>query len=397
MSEQGDQPPRKRPEYKVYKSRPKVSDRFRKPDIEGLRGEREKKRPKDGKQGPDGMRTYRSGGGGGAFDRFRRSGGGRDGGGRPWWKWALIGAFGWILISLIAFAISAQIQKGKLDDTGDVLSGGNNMILGKGTILVLGGDQRSDAFSGDKSANDAVPPRADSIMLIRAGGTTFRKLSIPRDSFADIPGFGEQKINAGFALGDAGSDGNTKLMVDTIEKFLDIDINHVIIVDFAGFVDFVDAVGGVEVDLQHKVCGVVAGGRKNGGQSIRLNKGNHTLNGDQALLLSRIRENTCNPRENDIDRAKRQQLILAGIKNRLTDPLRLPINFLKGPLIGWTAPKALISDLGAFTLPQLATAAILGAGGSTTAVLEPSAAGPGGSLVIPEEERRKKVNEFLDG
>jgi LCP family protein required for cell wall assembly len=395
MSEQGEPPPpKKRPEYKVYRSRPKITDRLRrrKPDLEGLRSERQKNRPK----GDDGeMRRYRSGGG--AFDRFRREGGGGKGGGRPWWQWALIGAGVWILISFLAFVISAQIQTTKLDDTGNTLSGGNDMILGKATILVLGGDQRGADFSGDKSASDQAPPRADSIMLIRAGGTTFRKLSIPRDSYAEIPGFGPQKINAGFSLGDAGSDGNTELMIRTVESFLNIDINHVIVVDFTGFVDFINAIGGVEVDLKHKVCGVVAGGRKNGGQSMRLSKGSHTLNGDQALLLSRIRENTCNPAETDIDRAARQQLILAGIKNRLTDPLRAPINFLKGPLIGWTAPKSIISDMGAFTMPQLGLAAIFGAGGSSTNVLVPSGAGPGGSLIISEQERRRKVDQFLNG
>jgi LCP family protein required for cell wall assembly len=397
MSPAGDDPPGKRPDFKVYRSRPKVSDRLKKPDLDGLRSEREKRRADKGKKGPDGMRTYRAGGG--RFDRFRphreRGGGGR--GGRRWLRWVLIGVAGWILISFLAFAISAQIQKGKLDDTGNVLSGGNNMVFGKGTILVLGGDQRSGDFSGDKSASQDSPPRADSIMLLRAGQGKIRKLSIPRDSFAEIPGFGEQKINAGFSLGDAGSDGNTALMVQTVEGFLDIDINHVVIVNFGGFTDFIDAVGGVEVDLKHKVCGVIAGGRKNGGQSMRLSKGTHTLNGDQALLLSRIRENTCNPRENDLDRARRQQDVLAGVKNRLTDPLRLPINFLKGPIIGWTAPKAIISDMGAITLSQVAFDAILGGGGSSTSVLEPSASGPGGSLVISESERRKKVDAFLNG
>jgi LCP family protein required for cell wall assembly len=186
-------------------------------------------------------------------------------------------------------------------------------------------------------------------------------------------------------------------MTQTVEDFLDIDVNHVILVDFEGFADFIDTLGGVEVDLDKRLCGVVSGGRKNGGQSIRLGKGEHTLNGDQALLFSRIRQNTCNPAENDIDRAKRQQQVLAGIKGRLTSPLRLPINFIKGPWIGWRAPKAIISDLGAFTMPELAFAAIIGGGGDETAVLEPSGSSSAGNLIISDEEKRRKVNNFLDG
>ncbi len=394
MAPEGDKKPGGRPDYKVYRSRPKLSDRVKKPDLAGLRSARDKKRAADSDKG--GMRTYKSRGGlGGIRDRLPSFG--RGGGGRAWWKYLLIGIGVWLAISVVAFGISAQIQKSKLPDTGGTLTGGNNMITGKANILVLGGDQRGGDFSGDESANTQAPPRADTIMLLRAGGGAFRKLSIPRDTLAEVPGFGEQKINSAFALGDAGPDGNVELMTQTVEDFLGIDVNHVILVDFEGFADFIDTLGGVEVDLDKRLCGVVAGGRKNGGQSIRLGKGEHTLDGDQALLFSRIRQNTCNPAENDIDRAKRQQQVLAGIKGRLTSPLRLPYNFIKGPLIGWRAPKAIISDLGAFTMPELAFAAIIGGGGDQTAVLEPSGSSSAGNLIISDEEKRRKVNNFLDG
>ena len=49
--------------------------------------------------------------------------------------------------------------------------------------------------------------------------------------------------------------------------------------------------------------------------------------------------------------------MINGIKDRLTDPLRLPYNFIKGPIIGWDAPKAFVSDMGFFTMPQLVLAA----------------------------------------
>ena len=77
-----------------------------------------------------------------------------------------------------------------------------------------------------------------------------------------------------------------------------------------------------------------------------------------------------------------------GIKERLTDPLRLPYNFIKGPIIGWTAPKAFVSDMGFVTLPQLALSTVF-AGSSKPDVLIPSGNGPGGSLEIPESERQR--------
>ena len=108
MTPDDEQRPKGRPDYKVYRSRPRLSDRLRKRDLGSLR---EQGAEKDGPE----MRRYRSGGGGGGFlRRLRRGGGG--GGRRPWWKWVLYACGVWILISILAFMISAQIQTGKLSD-----------------------------------------------------------------------------------------------------------------------------------------------------------------------------------------------------------------------------------------------------------------------------------------
>jgi LCP family protein required for cell wall assembly len=393
MTEEDEQKPKGRPDYKVYRSRPKITDRFKKPDIAGLREEREKKRAKSD---PGGMSTYRSRGGIGGFtDRFRRTGKG-EGGGRPWWKWALCAAGVWILISFISFAISAQIQKGKLsDEAKEALTGGPDVLAGQ-NILILGGDQRGGKVGADEpGADTSAPPRADSIMVLHAGLTSFRKLSIPRDTLADIPGFGPQKINSGFSL-TGKSKGDAGLMVKTVSGFLGIDINHLIIIDFDGFVDFIDTLGGVKVDLPHKVCGEVSGGKGNGGVTIHLSKGEHTLESQKALALARIRKNECNPGETDIERAQRQQLILNGIKGRLTSPVRFPINFIKGPWIGWAAPKALISDMGGFTLPQVAVAAVFGGNGKTE-VLKPTGASSAGNLIVPQSECERAVRRLTGG
>ncbi|MGZ5308183.1 MAG: LCP family protein [Solirubrobacterales bacterium] len=392
MPDEDEQRPKGRPDYKVYRSRPKLSDRVRKPDIGALRKEREKK---GGSTGPDGMRTYRSRSGlGGIVDRFKSRGG--EGGGRPWWKWALIGAGVWILISYIAFAISAQIQKSKLsDETKSALTGGPDLLAGQ-NILLLGGDQRGEQVGNDEpGADQSAPPRADSIMVLHASLTSFRKLSIPRDTQADIPGFGTEKINGAFSI-TGKEKGDAALMIKTVSAFLGIDINHLVIIDFDGFVDFIDTLGGVKVTLPHRVCGSISGGKANGGVTLKLKRGEHTLESQKALALARIRKNECNPGETDIERAQRQQLILNGIKGRLTDPLRFPINFIKGPWIGWAAPKALISDMGGFTLPQVAIAAMFG-GNSKPNVLKPTGASSAGNLIVPQSECNRAVEKLLGG
>ena len=382
MPAEGEQGDRERPEYTVYRSRPGFLSRFRSPSIEGLR--ERMRRPRG--RGP------------------RRRLPQRPPGARPWWRWILYAIGGWILLSFVAFGISAQIQKAKLQDAAKETLGGNPFLLADPqTILVLGTDVRPAEFAsdaeeqpekcvdaagrGDPPPTGCVPYRADTIMLVRAGGGVFRKLSIPRDTYAAIPGVDNEKINAAYSNGGAG------LQIETVEQFLGIDIDHVAIVDFPGFRDFIDAVGGVEVDLDAPVCTEISGGAANGGITLNLKKGENTLDGNDALALARTRENSCGP-SSDLERAKYQQQIISGIKGRLTSPLRLPYNFIKGPIIGWSAPKAIVSDMGAVTMPQLPLAAAIG-GDEKPAVLEPTGPGPLGSLLVPGSECQQAVEKFL--
>ena len=360
--------PGDKPDYKVYKSRPSLRDRLRKPDLAGLRQQRRS---------------------GGLRDRLGKG----EGEKRRWLRWVLIGVCGWILLSFVAFAVSAQIQKGKLsDEAKDALSAGSPVLAGS-NILILGGDQRTGVTGRNEPGNEgAGSPRADTIMVLHASLTSFRKLSIPRDTLAEVPGFGAEKINGAFSL-TGKEKGDAALMIETVQDFLGIDINHVVIVDFEGFADFIDTLGGITVDLPNKVCGDISGGKSQGGVSLKLTPGEHTLESQKALALARLRKNECDPSEDDLDRAARQQLILNGIKGRLTDPLRLPYNFVKGPLIGWNAPKAFVSDMGGIALPQVAIAAIFG-GNDKTNVLQPSGTGPGGSLFISQGECREAVEEL---
>jgi LCP family protein required for cell wall assembly len=381
-----------RPDYKVYRSRPGLLSRLRKPDLGSVRerGPRPGKRPSRGRPSPPTTR-------------------------KPWWRWILIAIGGWLLLSIIVFAISAQIQKSKLADGAKDELGASIPLLAfdPQTILVIGTDAReAGTLDGSETTEECLelgangePPsegcagfRADTLMLVRAGGGAFRKLSIPRDSFAEIPGQSAQKINAAYAFGGA------ELQIQTVEQFLDTEIDHVVIVDFEGFEDFIDAIGGVEVELPDKLCSEVSGGSDAGGFTLNAGPGEVTLGGNEALILARTRTNLCPEKGgssefdsyDDIDRAAAQQEILAGIQRRLTSPLRLPYNFIKGPWIAWTAPRALVTDLGAFTMPQLPLAAIIG-GNSDTEILEPSGAGPGGSLIISDEERQAAVDKLLKG
>jgi LCP family protein required for cell wall assembly len=392
-SEQGPPEP---PDYKVYRSRPGLLSRLRSPDLAKLR---ERVRTK-GPTGP--TRT-------GAEKEPKEP---KE---RPPWRrvlnWVGIAALAWLVLGLLAFAVSSQIQKGKLADMGDTL-GGNPFMLGvPQTVLVLGTDVRPSGLAApgddtpekciDAAGEGKTPPtscspyRADTIMLVRAGRFAFRKLSIPRDTFASIPGQGAQKINAAYAFGGA------KLEVQTVEQFLGIDVDQVAVVDFNGFRDFIDAIGGVTVDIDQKVCSEISGGAENGGFSLFLDPGEHDLDADQALSLTRTRANLATdpqgdpcPPIDDLDRAKFQQDVLSGIKGRMTSITRLPYNLIKGPIIGWNAPKAFVSSMGMLTMPQFVVSAALGFSAKSE-VLKPSGAGPFGSLTASQDECARAVKRFL--
>ncbi len=377
-----------RPEYNVYRSRRGLS-RLRTPSIEALRAKLgRRRRPAGDPQLPGDPPPRRRVG-------WRRG-----------LRWALIGAAAWFVLSVALFAVSSQIQKSKLADSAKQELGGFPLLLLSGqTILVMGTDARpvgtddgsatrpkclEQGQTGEPPSADCPGFRADTLMLIRAGGGAFNKLSIPRDTFAEIPGQRSQKINAAYALGGA------ELQIQTVENFLGIDVNHAIILDFEGFADFIDALGGVTVDLDKRVKSKISGGSSNGGITLKLNKGKNDLDGQQALALARTRENQRDATEDDLDRAGRQQQILSGIKSRLTSVARIPFNFIRGPWIAWSAPKAIVSDMGAFVMPQLPIAAALG-GDQDPEVLEPSAVGPGSSLLVPLSECERAVEKLLGG
>lgn len=442
-----DEPPAGRPDYKVYRSRRGIFSRLRggdvpRPDAEGAgAGGDAAGRADRGHSGAPPDEPGRTNYGRGHREgpslpplklpwKRRDERGPRPGRRKPPARriafWVGIAIVGWILVSLLSFAISAQLQSFKLaGEAKDALHGNPFILPSAQNILVMGTDARPPntkepgaahnpkCYAQQEKGEAPHPPcsqgeyRADTLMVIRAGGGTFNKLSIPRDSYAEIPGEQPQKINAAFAFGGAA------LQIKTVEKFLNIKIDHVAIINFTGLENLVDAVGGVQVNLKHKLCADIAGGAGGGqgGVTLRLGKGENTLNGEQALAYSRIREPSECPGKgksaytfgySDLDRENAQQEVINGIKDRLTSFTRIPYNFIKGPIIGWDAPKAFVSDMGFFTMPQLVISAAIGGTGGTNVLCGTSAkeaakcgVGPGGSIEVPQSVRRTAVHRLM--
>ncbi len=323
---------------------------------------------------------------------------GREGPGRSWLerlapKRILLGLLAvivaWLGLSLVLFLVSAHFERtlppsevaGVLKPAGFPLTSPNN-------ILVLGSDRRPKG-SKEPGANTSGPSRSDTIMLIRTGAGHSARLSIPRDTVVEIPGHGLQKINAAYAFG------GPALAISTVERFLDIPINHLVEVNFENFPELIDAMGGVDY-TGGCVVSEISGGSRNGGFTLRLSKGTHRLDGKQALALARTRENRCAPNETDLQRAAHQQALFQDMKSRLLSFS----SFVRAPLIAWNTPPAIISDMSGPTLLGLFGALTIG-GTPPTRVLRPSGTmaltdGEVG-LSVSEGQRRAAAARFLAG
>ena len=365
------------PSYKVYRAGPRgLKSR--------LRGEDDDLRLDQG--GPDGpdYNRYRAGGDGGR----------RWSGRRITWKRVVLGlvllVIGWLVLSLVMFLISAQSNSGSIPtDAQNALASGGNMITSTDNVLVIGTDQRPKGTHEAGANTSDAGSRSDTLMLWRVGGGVSRRLSIPRDTLVSIPGHGMNKINAAYAFG------GPALTIKTIEQFTGIKINHVIIINFANFPKFIDAIGGVNVKTG-RICSQISGGAKNGGWTLNLSPGEHHLSGIQALVLARTRENTCNAASNDLTREGYQQQILNAIKGQL-----LTVHtFFHLPWAAWDAPQAIRTDMGGFTLLSLFGGSELG-GSAPVQILKPTGgenvAGVGDALTVTPQAVQTAVSKFMNG
>jgi LCP family protein required for cell wall assembly len=193
-------------------------------------------------------------------------------------------------------------------------------------VLLVGSDSRTSAGDAGKWVKN--DQRTDSMMVVHvaADRKSVDVVSIPRDSWVDIPGYGEAKINAAYA------NGGPPLLIQTIEQLTGVRIDHMGIVDFTGFKEMTDALGGVKLTVP-----VATQDSRN-----YFKAGTYRMNGKQALGYVRQRHGLPN---GDFDRMKRQQNWIRAVikeamsKGTLTDPIKLN-NFLQA------ATKAMALDDG---------------------------------------------------
>lgn len=177
------------------------------------------------------------------------------------------------------------------------------------TVLVLGTDiVYSQAVKRNIADKTAFNGRSDTIILARFDPyrNSITALSIPRDTFVSIPGYGHQKINAANALG------GPNLTMQTVKSLLNVPIDHFIVINLEGLVKAVNEIGGITVQIPKPMKYMDWTAKL----KIELEPGYHTLTGNQAMGFVRFRHDALG----DIGRVQRQQIFLGAILAKSMQP-----------------------------------------------------------------------------
>ena len=182
-------------------------------------------------------------------------------------------------------------------------------VEGITNVLLIGSDERE----GEEGA------RSDSMIIatLDNNNKNIKLTSLYRDTLVNIPGYGEEKLNSAYQLG------GVNLLIKTIEDNYKIAIKDYITINFNGFEEVIDEVGGIEIDVKEHLLSELNKyiGESTGGNDCPVNEsGPQLLNGKQALAYDRIRYN-CG---DDYERAERQREVLVKIAEKIkeTNPIK---------------------------------------------------------------------------
>lgn len=208
------------------------------------------------------------------------------------------------------------------------------------TYLLAGSDSRADLQRGDPGYDATEGARTDTILLLHvptSGKTSL--VSLPRDSYVQIPGRKAGKLNSAYAFG------GPPLLVKTVEELSGLTIDRYVEIGFAGVPAIVDALGGVELCYDHDV--------DDRRSKLKWQAGCHVADGPTALAFSRMRYAD---REGDIGRTARQRQLIAAITKGVVQPgvLLNPVHQVQLANAGTSAlivdEQANILDLGKLAL-----------------------------------------------
>jgi polyisoprenyl-teichoic acid--peptidoglycan teichoic acid transferase len=256
------------------------------------------------------------------------------------------------------------------------------------TILLLGTDQREGETS---------PPRTDTIIVatLDPETKTAGMLSLPRDLWVNVPGYGNERINSAFELGKGQKKGGgPELARKTVEQLLGVPVHHYALIGFSGFQKLVDEVGGVMVDVERPIKDNEYPDQSYSVRRIFFQPGLQRLDGESALWYVRTRH-----ADSDFGRARRQQQFILGLRRQALQLNLLP----KAPSILGALSDTIKTDLRPTEIIGLARVAKdLDTSKVTNRVLDESMTQhwvtPAGAQVeIPQKDAVKKLVQEVFG
>jgi LCP family protein required for cell wall assembly len=254
------------------------------------------------------------------------------------------------------------------------------------TYLLVGSDSREGLTPGQKhdlGTGSASGQRTDTIILLHVTSSDGPNLmlSIPRDSYVDIPGHGMNKINAAYAFG------GPKLLVQTVEHATGVRVDDYVEIGFTGVVDVVDAVGGITVCPKTSIHDPKAG-------HLRMRRGCQNVNGHVALDYSRSRAFPLG----DITRTQHQREVIAATGSAAASwqTVALPWRYWKVNLAG--ADSVRVGDnVGPLAFARFAWAMAHSGGSGTLRCVVPFASlGTSTSVGSVVTWDRPKANAIFD-
>jgi LCP family protein required for cell wall assembly len=218
------------------------------------------------------------------------------------WRWVGVVALLWVVF-LVAVPLWAWTKITKVDAEPD---GDRPASQPGSTYLLVGSDSREGLTAEERrrfGTGEAEGRRTDTIMMLHTGDGPNLLLSIPRDSIVDVPGHGQNKINAAYAIG------GPELLVETLESETGVRIDNYVEIGFGGFVNVVDSVGGIEICPDQRMKDRLA--------ALDIKKGCQEADGTTALGYARSRHTSS---LGDIDRARRQREVVSAVGSEAMSP-----------------------------------------------------------------------------
>ncbi|WP_107421057.1 LCP family protein [Streptomyces sp. CB03234] len=262
------------------------------------------------------------------------------------------------------------------------------------TYLIVGSDSREGMTAEEKRklhTGSAEGKRTDSMMILAACGSGNTMVSLPRDSDVEIPSFVGSESGKSFPahgrrvkLNAAYAEDGPELLVRTVEHNTGLRIDHYAEIGFAGFANIVDALGGVEMNIEK--------GFKDKKSGADFQAGKQTLNGEQALAFVRTRYAFA---ESDLARTKNQQKFLSALASQAATPGTILNPFALYPTMGAGLDTLIVDkDMSLFDLGEMFFAMKGISGGDGTSMNMPVNGTRGGNLVWDKAKVQQLVRQI---